>query len=80
MTDKFTGDISLGNAPNSSNLRHKVRATTGFHCDGWGGHVAKNSINFGRVNFYVKTACRDDLGNEYGKSFTQIDTNEQCFP
>lgn len=41
------------------------------------GHVAKNSINFGRVNFYGKQPCRDDLGNEYGKSFTQIDTNER---
>jgi hypothetical protein len=39
------------------------------------GHVAKNSINFGRVNFYGKqpsTIC-----NEYGKSFYQIDTNER---
>jgi hypothetical protein len=42
------------------------------------GHVAKNSINFGRVNFYGKQPSRDDPGNEYGKSFfTQIDTNER---
>ncbi|EMU70104.1 hypothetical protein ECMP0215527_5632, partial [Escherichia coli MP021552.7] len=33
------------------------------------GHVAKNSLNFGRVNFYGKQPFRDDPDNEYEKSF-----------
>ncbi len=41
------------------------------------GHVAKNSINFGRVNFYGKQPSRDDPAMNMERVFTQIDTNER---
>jgi hypothetical protein len=41
------------------------------------GHVAKNSINFGRVNFTVNSLPATILAMNMERVFTQIDTNER---
>jgi hypothetical protein len=41
------------------------------------GHVAKNSINFGRVNFLVNSLPATILAMNMERVFTQIDTNER---
>jgi hypothetical protein len=41
------------------------------------GHVAKNSINFGRVKFTVNSLPATILAMNMERVFTQIDTNER---